>query len=227
MYRAELVDRGFYWRKRTLHDKSLVLYLPFDKDDGPYAKDRSGYNNHGNIYGAVKVAGKVGDALSFDGVDDYVGIPYSATLTPSAITISVWYLGIDWDPYYSHRNELVASFDGTYGFLFASGAGVPYFKFSTSAGALYILSSVVIGKNEWHHLAGVASPPDMYLYLDGRLVAERHDLGTLIYPPQRKTTIGQDSRGMWFWNGFIDEVRIYNRGLSQTEVVRVMNMRGI
>jgi hypothetical protein len=90
MYRAELVDRGFYWRKRRLHDKSLVLYLSFDKDDGSYARDRSGYNNHGIIYGATRVAGKVGNALSFDGIDDYAKVEPFTVYGWSEITIAEW-----------------------------------------------------------------------------------------------------------------------------------------
>jgi len=72
LYRAELLAKKPLWHGALIHDVSQVLHLPFDYDDGSYARDRSGAHNHGIIYGATLATGKIGMSRSFDGVDDYV-----------------------------------------------------------------------------------------------------------------------------------------------------------
>ena len=52
-----------------------VLWLQFDEEKGDVAYDQSGKGNNGDIHGATRVKGKIGGALSFDGVDDYVRTP--------------------------------------------------------------------------------------------------------------------------------------------------------
>ncbi|MBU4338844.1 hypothetical protein KKD57_04800, partial [Patescibacteria group bacterium] len=68
----------------------LVGYWNFDEGEGKIAKDLSGNGNDGNlISGPVWIDGKVGKALSFYGVDDYVEIPNSISLNPiNELTIS-------------------------------------------------------------------------------------------------------------------------------------------
>src|SRR5437016_8161965 len=60
-------------------------------------RDDSGNANHGTINGAQDVAGKVGRAREFDGIDDYIEVPDSSSLHPTgAITIAAWvYLDAD------------------------------------------------------------------------------------------------------------------------------------
>lgn len=68
---------------RVLHrieKQGVKLYLPFDKPDGGLELDYSSYDSHGTRYGASRVEGKIGKALYFDTVDDYVEVPYSLNL---------------------------------------------------------------------------------------------------------------------------------------------------
>jgi hypothetical protein len=73
----------------------LVGYWTFDGPDisGTRAKDRSGNNNHGTITGAVPVAGRVGQALDFDGSDDKINAGTtndSVLLENQQVTIAAW-----------------------------------------------------------------------------------------------------------------------------------------
>jgi len=71
--------------------QGLVGYWNFDQGSGTTASDSSGYNNHGTIYGASWTSGKVGGALSFDGLDDYVDCGNSETLDPTQeATVEAW-----------------------------------------------------------------------------------------------------------------------------------------
>ncbi|MEK6875669.1 MAG: choice-of-anchor Q domain-containing protein, partial [Nanoarchaeota archaeon] len=68
----------------------LVLYLPFNGN----TNDASGNNNHGTLYNALYTSSGISGAYTFDGTDDYINIPNSATLsspsTSNAITITTW-----------------------------------------------------------------------------------------------------------------------------------------
>ncbi|MFQ6057165.1 MAG: hypothetical protein ACE5J9_05430 [Methanosarcinales archaeon] len=65
-----------------------VGYWHFEEGSGNVAVDSSGLGNNGTIYGATWTTGKVGGALSFDGVDDYVEVPDSVSLDISGNQIT-------------------------------------------------------------------------------------------------------------------------------------------
>ena len=73
-------------------DPTNVLWLKFDEGSGNTAKDSSEYQNDGTIYGATWSNDCIsGSCLSFDGVDDYVEVPDSSSLSPvSEVTVVAW-----------------------------------------------------------------------------------------------------------------------------------------
>jgi hypothetical protein len=69
----------------------LVAYWPFDRGEGTLAADASGEGNDGKIHGAEWTEGKVGNALQFDGTDDWVAIPPAESLRfGDAVTVCAW-----------------------------------------------------------------------------------------------------------------------------------------
>ena len=81
----------------VLVSDGLVAYYAFDESSGTTASDSSGNDLDGTVYGATSVTGKVGNALEFDGTNDYVGIPASGEAAPAEIanldtgSIAVWF----------------------------------------------------------------------------------------------------------------------------------------
>jgi hypothetical protein len=72
----------------------------------------------------------------------------------------------------------------------------------------------------WHHLAGVFSPAGMRLYFDGALVATNPDGADLVYPLGTSLVVGRSGNGAngVDYNGYMDEVRVYGRVLSDAEI---------
>ena len=95
----------------------LVLHLSFDKDtiQGDTVKDLSEEGNDGIINGAAKmVTGKHGDALEFDGKDDFVEVPLEDSITFStgdSLTIQVWIKTDDEPPKNDGSEGVESSFD--------------------------------------------------------------------------------------------------------------------
>jgi hypothetical protein len=227
LYRAEVVQQQITLRKPRLHDKSQVLYLPFDKDDGSYARDRSGYNNHGVIYGASRVDGKYGKALSFDGVDDYVLISNSPSLQVAGdLTISFWV-------YFNSLSsvQVVVSKMWHEYIVKIMTDGSVRFEHQGSAGwesVADVLPPGSMTSGTWIHVAVVRDMSTMTVtgYKDGAASAPRSFTKTPA-PTSYNVNIGRETDGYYCLNGTIDEVRIYNRALSKAEIQHIMNMRGI
>jgi len=203
---------------QTLGLRGLVLWLKFNEGSGNIAYDSSFYNNHGTIYGATWTDGKFGKALSFDGVDDYVEIPDSESLDiTDAITVMVWVNG---DLASQYKGILEKRDSTASGFALLSW-DADEIKFEITNIGLSI-SKGGLESFRWYHVVGTydSSTGKGYLYINGVKVGEDTASGA-IKPNDAKLFIG--SRGIGnkpscYFNGTIDEVRIYNRALSENEI---------
>ena len=90
----------------------------------------------------------------------------------------------------------------------------------TFGGELYGTAALVA--NAWTHLAATYDGTTMRLYVNGMEVASRPQTGN-IATSTNPLQIGGDSIYGQYWSGRIDEVRIYNRALNQTEIQTDMN----
>jgi len=225
LYRAELLAKKPLRYAALIHDLSQVLYLPFDWDDGSYARDRSGYNNHGTIYGAAGVGGKIGMALTFDGVDDYVEVADDPTLDiVDAITVGAWVkLAVSPDGTW---RTLVRK-DDAYGLEISDGNKFDFHP-HTAGSWRFCPSTTTPVKDRWYHVAGTYDKNlpsgNIKIYVNGvkeNEVDETRDIDVVVHALRLATTIV----GLQRYNGVIDEVRIYNRALSQDEIRMLMYRR--
>ena len=214
----------------TSLDSGLVGLWSFDGKDisGTTAFDRSGSGNNGTLTnGATTTTGKFGQAARFDGVNDYSGAQYDLARTSS--TISVWIKTTVKDQGISQWSSAGYTYNGfTDRVLTLNSSGQArlyvYNGGACSAATLYIAGGADLSDNNWHHIVGVWGPSGKYLYVDGALVANNTDgiqssTGSMPY-----LTIGEGDPGCsnsparQYFNGSIDDVRVYNRSLSSTEI---------
>ena len=182
--------------------------------------DFSGKGNHGIINGATWTAkGRHGPALYFDGVDEYVNVP--KMLFNPKMTIGVWVKPTDTEiRHYVYggadtggdgwglENEChLSQREGKYNF-FCKTAGVEHFNLAGG-----------IQDTKRHHIVGVMEDK-AYLYLDGSLVNSVSITGNIDFSAYFNwLRIGRPTASIRYMKGLIDEVHIYNRALSPSEIL--------
>jgi hypothetical protein len=201
----------------------LVAAYGFEEGTGTTLNDSSGNQNKGTLqYGPVWVTnGKYGKALRFDGVDDLVTIADSNSLDLTTnMTLEAWVYPTavlsGWDTILlkEQTGEFVYSL-----YLYANGeANIPY-GYIFSGGAEYGASGISsLPVNTWTHMAATFDGSFIRLYINGALAGTTSRSGT-IQTSNRGVGIG----GNMVWReesfpGMIDEIRIYNRTLSASEI---------
>ncbi|MBS3163702.1 hypothetical protein J4427_03380 [Candidatus Woesearchaeota archaeon] len=196
----------------------LVLYLKFDENTGTVVDDSSGMNNNGQIEGATWVpAGKVGSALHFDGVDDYVTVPHSSSLNfGSFFTWGIW---IKPPTTITSSRVIIRKGEGKVVLLGTGGA----LKF-TIDGVDCSVAAGFLTAGTWNHIAVTYDNSNKKIYVNGVLrntCSQTYNLqntlsvniGTLYVPnPVNPVNV---------FVGNIDEVKMYNRPLTEAEIQEI------
>jgi len=200
----------------------LVGYWTFDEADmeGETIKDVWG-NNDGTLVGdPATVEGKVGKALEFDGTDGYVEIPDDESLQLwNAHTLEAWIYQKE-----SRSSRIIDKIGaGT-----ANGLHLDTHPGTTlrSCAGDCVSSADDYTLEEWHHVAITFDEGNVNLYIDGAMVGE----GSVPSPlagNDLSLRIAADSNGQNLFLGIIDEVRVYNRALSEGEINQNMNAEGL
>jgi len=213
----------------------LVGYWSFEDATGTVATDFSGNRNHGtltNMTNADWVNGKIGKALDFDGTNDYVIVPYNSNLSPNTITMSLWL-----KPSTANTNDVsviansesfydygLRLYDNTIRFVYRYQPASRWNSYcdTTNGG----LGSVTLDTTKWNYVtfsytSGSSSSAQMYL--DGVLQTQcTWTSGTGNDPfsyNSQPFNIGADNfGGSVSSDSSIDDVRIYSRTLSATEI---------
>ena len=169
---------------------------------------------------------QVGTGLSFDGANDNLTVANSTSLniSGSALTLSMWInpatitgdsvvLGKFWNagmtsPYYQYGLEL--------------SGGRPHLYIGTATGLAGAFMDTALAANQWSHLAIVFNGLQAQFYVNGTLVSTKALNGTLTARGQL-LRVGADGSPSQFYRGALDNLRIYSRTLTASEVQSDMN----
>ncbi len=200
---------------------SLVGYWSFDEGQGTVVYDQSGSGNDGTINGSpLWIEGPFGKALQLNGTSDYVDCGNAENLNiTDKLTVSAWVKTVDaGDPaggqmggqnHYVSKDNSYQMKHRTNLLLFAIWDGGPY------ATRISIDNSF---NGEWHHVVGTYDGSVLKQYVDGKLEGEASHEGSIDLN-ERNVNIGKNPANEdQYLNGGIDEVMIYARDLSASQV---------
>lgn len=149
------------------------------------------------------VAGKYGNALEFNGVDEYVDVGYSYPEVTDKLTIEAWIYPTKFNS--GPPTQIIGEISSQWG-IYISSSNIAFFTDTTMAGGGWVSTSAPLSLNQWYHVAGVYDGAQMRLYLDGALVDSNPQSGIL--DTGSDFFIGADVGTSQFFNGKIDELRI-------------------
>ncbi|MFH7881016.1 MAG: DUF2341 domain-containing protein, partial [Candidatus Aenigmatarchaeota archaeon] len=206
------------------NETGLIASWHFNEGSGTIALDSSGNNNNGNLVnGPTWVNGKFGKALSFDGVDDYVSTTNQFS-NPQTFSLVIWFKTT------SASGRKIIGFENT-----QTGTGSTNYDrhlYVGTDGKLYfgvydgstrtISTTTTVTDGSWHFAVATFSSNVMRLYLDGNFVGSLSTGGAQNFNGWWRIgsykCAGWPNCGDGYFPGIIDEVRIYNRALSDTEI---------
>jgi hypothetical protein len=197
---------------------SYVGYWKFDEGYGTTTYDNSINNNDGTIYGASSTAGKFGKALSFDGTDDYVdaGNGASLNITGNQITIEAWIKPNSISGY----KAIVAKMEPTLSYVLLTSGSEIYSGIYAPGGTENTSSGCGLSIGTWSHIVNTYDGSYTRIYCNGILVGTSVLVtGNIASSPTSLFTIGYQSPSYpRYFNGLIDEVKIYPFALNDDEI---------
>jgi hypothetical protein len=199
-------------------DKSLTLFLSFEKSDGKKIIDESGNGNDAAISGDAKlVQGKFGKAMSFDGATNWLTIPSNDTLNPEQITIMAWT-----NPdVIAACHRVFSKDDGTkrnYELSFCE--STLEFASWNQAGGRAIPNGPGVKEKEWVHQAGTFDGKNVILYINAEVIGQLPLEGKL-QATDVELKIGSFV-GSEIYSGLMDDVAIFNRAFTKDEIKSAM-----
>ena len=223
---------GDVWRGLNLNT-GLIGYWPLNELSGMTTADVSGNGNDGtltNMTGAEWTTGKIGGALTFDGIDDEIIIPDDDALDGvNRLTISFWIYPtvVDGNPRGPISKRVQYTSEYSYG-VFPYGGN--HINVDIDGNNNRFACPATLQANHWYHVAvvfdgTVPAAGRVSVYLNGVLDCTRYEASASIPNTNSNLVIGHlfgNSSG--FFAGTIDDVRLYGIALSESEIQALYGM---
>jgi formylglycine-generating enzyme len=206
----------------------LVAYYPFNGN----AYDVSGSNNNGTpMFNPVLSTDRFGNSNScygFDGIDDYIAVPNSESLNSSQMSICAW---VFIDVIGSENRVIVNKYSDSphegWSFYLYNGRLEMECRFGEWDFYGFDPNAPVISTGVWHSVVATYDGSYIRTYVDGVLSSQTAKSGAITTSPITMTIGRNSAYSCYFFNGKIDDVRLYNRALSTTEIMQINNEQEI
>lgn len=199
-------------------DAGQVARWTFDEADGLVAVDVTGHGHDGVLWGAQRVPGVAGGAVSMSGGLTYVGVPGAVEFDQPQFSVSAWIKA-------KRSLSQMASPPGIVNHDGVSGSGWLLGNYGSRTDQLGLVVGSAAAANgrvelrqpwndvgRWAHLCATWDGGTIRLYRDGRLFSASSSSPVMLTPSPAGVFIGLG------WEGSIDDVRIWNRPLEPVEV---------
>jgi hypothetical protein len=201
-----------------------AVYFRLDETAGTVATDSS-TNGRNGVYTGGTTLGVTGPLASdpvnrgarFDGVDDFVDVPGTAALAPTALTLEAW---INPDPTIGNYATLAMK---TTSSAWTDGYGIYWFngklRFFVNNYSAYVETSVPVGA--WSHVAGTYDGATLRFYVNGTLTASAA-YAQLASASGQTLQVGR-GQGNYYWKGMIDEFALFSAALNSGQITQHMS----
>jgi hypothetical protein len=195
---------------------SLISYWKLNETSGD-AVDAKGLTNLVNSGATQNQAGKLGTAYTFNGTSSFVGSIDTTYEFTTPFTISAWVKTSVTGAY----QFIVSDWGGSGGYCLGM-TDTGYLDFEVG-GSAYVTSGTTINSNAWVHVVGVWNGTDVICYVNNaKTTGSALASFTYVNDAGERFEIGRRRAGL-YWNGSIDEVGVWNRALSDSEVSQLYN----
>ena len=223
----------------------LVAWYPFNGN----VNDLSGNNLNANVVGATLTTDRnnvVNKAYDFDVTDatfgnqnDEIFIPYSPLMNVNNITVSVWLnpRSYFWDGNPGDATSTIINrFQNGYstpngqvwGIKFDETSVTGFIVGSEGTGGESVVSNDALLLNQWCHIVMSYDGSQIKLYINGVLVSSQNYSGSMNVNGNSGISIGESNQANGYWNhtnGKIDDVGIWNRALTLSEIQQLYSMQ--
>jgi hypothetical protein len=204
----------------------LVAHYKFCGD----LNDASGHNNHGEFMGISSLTfgsdhkGNSNSALLLNGLDQYVSVPSSESLDSPVeeVTVALWfnyaaaYNG--WITPLTKTNIRIVA-DRQYGFGINENTGRAYLT-------TYYVGAYAFQPNTWYHAVITVTESEYHFYINGELIETGVPTDPIVQNNQPLEIGREEPVVTEFYNGLLDDIRIYARALTIDEIGLVMDADG-
>lgn len=205
--------------------KGLVGHWLFNEGSGPVVRDIARGNTGTLTNGTTWALGKFDKTLNFDGATNYVSVPDNDAHTPALISLACWVYYVSQGG--TSLGMVISKYDNSTSnrsYTFGMGTGDTLGGYLSNNGAGFTpineASLGAVPKNQWSHIALTYDGANMGLYLNGRKSTTSNPFTGNIFNSSTILALGARPVGTTGWfGGKVEDVRIYNRPLRQSEVV--------
>ncbi|MDD3536421.1 MAG: LamG domain-containing protein [Candidatus Cloacimonetes bacterium] len=207
---------------RNLPTDGLVAHYPLNRN----ADDASGNGHHGTVYGATLCTDRFGNphgAYHFVAAQqNYIQVPDDPQLRiTNNLSISIW---VKHSATSGIFEDIVMKGNDSYGFQFNNNTNEVLFHLKHAAGSWKNLNSLYVPvTGEWFHIAGTYDGSTQRVYINGIQTNTANwsgEIGINMQPLDFGRMVASDNA--WY-NGDLDDFRIYNRVLSAAEILALYN----
>ncbi len=214
-----------------IDSQTIVGLWLFDDVAGDTVNDLSGNGHDGTISGGPElVAGKFGQALKFDGTDDFIDCGTAESLNLGTFTVTFWArlpATQGWNHMVSKGSHVGSGTPGSvnWGVMMRSGEARFLYEVYTDT-AWTGISAPEVPLNEWQHLATTYDGDKMEFFLNGESLGSSADVKIKLDASRSFRIGGIATEGETpgnFFNGSIDEVALFSAVLSVEDIQALMN----
>jgi len=231
---TDIKDVAMFLENWLLNERlQPISHWKFDEGSGTIAYDSAGSNDGTLVNSPTWITGQINSALHFNGTNQYINIPNNSTqqITTNQITLSAW-ITLDANVGNTQKKIICKQMNENTTWaliIFGSGYGGSTGNqviFHDSSGSHYrtCLSPTHLGTGQWYHVAATDNAGKVKIYINGQLdssfdngygIPSNIDAPIVIAKTNPSST--------YFFDGLIDDVRIYNRALFGTEIQQIYN----